>query len=245
MASGIYEIVNLVNGKRYVGSAVDIAQRWREHRKGLRAGRHHSRHLQSAWLKYGTDAFEFRIVAECDPLLLIAKEQAEFDRLRPDYNICPTAGSTLGRPHSAETRNKIGASKRGLKMPPRDENHRAKLSAAHKGRKKAPAHMAALQDGRRARLHTDEDRARVSESLKVAFREGRHRRDRPPEYRAKIAEALTGRKLTEQHRANVAASMRGKKRGPYKLDPAKAEARRQAGKALAAEINERRRGYRA
>ena len=30
-ASGIYQIRNLVNGKRYVGSAVNLRARWRQH----------------------------------------------------------------------------------------------------------------------------------------------------------------------------------------------------------------------
>lgn len=50
-SSGIYEIVNTINGKRYVGSAVSLKRRWVDHRRDLRAGKHHSRHLQNAWAK--------------------------------------------------------------------------------------------------------------------------------------------------------------------------------------------------
>lgn len=191
--SGIYEILNRVNGKRYVGSAVDIAQRWREHRRGLKAGRHHSRHLQAAWNKHGETAFDFRVLMECEPVDLLREEQAEFDRRPPDYNICPTAGSTLGRLHSDETRRKIGASKAGLKMPPRDAEYRAKISAAHKGKAKSPEHLAALQSGRSRRIYTQEQRDKTGASLKVAYAEGRKDRSRPPEYREKIAATLRER----------------------------------------------------
>lgn len=38
-ASGIYEITNLINGKRYVGSAVNMYRRWYAHRWHLEAKR--------------------------------------------------------------------------------------------------------------------------------------------------------------------------------------------------------------
>ena len=241
--SGIYEIVNLVNGKRYVGSAVNLERRWRQHRKRLMANSHHSRHLQSAWNKHGTESFDFRILKTCDVGALLVEEQAEFDRRKPEYNVCPTAGSTLGRLHSKETRRKIGAKKVGTKLPPRDAEYRAKMSAAHKGRPKSSEHFSAFQAGRKAFVRNAEHCADVSDSLRKAFAEGRKSRERPPEYREKIAAGLRGKTLTPEHRANVAAAMTGKKRGPYKIDPAKAEAKREAGRKLAATTNESRWGH--
>lgn len=47
--TGIYQIRNTANGKRYVGSAVKFAQRWRQHAHLLRKRKHHSRILQNAW----------------------------------------------------------------------------------------------------------------------------------------------------------------------------------------------------
>ena len=61
-ASGIYAIVNCVNGKRYVGSAVNFRRRLYGHRSHLRRGTHHNHHLQTAWVKYGHDAFVFFIL---------------------------------------------------------------------------------------------------------------------------------------------------------------------------------------
>lgn len=232
--SGIYEIWNRVNGKRYVGSAVNFAQRWREHRSGLCRGKHHSSHLQAAWNKHGEVAFEFRVLMECAPDDLLREEQAEFDRRRPEYNICPTAGSTLGRAHSDETKRKIAARHIGTKRPPRSAEYRAKISAIHKGRQPSPEHMAALQAGRAKRVYTEEQRQQIGQAVKSAYAEGRKDRSRSPEYREKIAATLRGRELSPEHRANVSAAMRGKKRGPYKLDPAKAEARRESGRRFAA-----------
>jgi len=58
MASGIYQIKNTLNGKFYVGSAVNIKQRWSTHISSLNKNNHHSGHLQNAWNKYGVDIEE-------------------------------------------------------------------------------------------------------------------------------------------------------------------------------------------
>ncbi len=58
----IYKIINLVNGKFYVGSTVKHKDRFRCHRNRLRTNQHHAKHLQAAWNKYGEQNFIFRIV---------------------------------------------------------------------------------------------------------------------------------------------------------------------------------------
>jgi group I intron endonuclease len=58
----IYKIINILNNKFYVGSTTNQKVRFREHRKQLRGNRHHCKHLQSAWNKYGEDKFVFAVV---------------------------------------------------------------------------------------------------------------------------------------------------------------------------------------
>ena len=58
----IYKIRNLINEKFYVGSTIHVKVRFREHRKQLRGNRHHSKHLQASWNKYGEEKFVFEIV---------------------------------------------------------------------------------------------------------------------------------------------------------------------------------------
>jgi group I intron endonuclease len=95
--SGIYEIVNLVNGKKYIGSAKSLHSRFGNHRVRLVSGKHHNRYLQKSWIKYGAEAFAFRVLLICRPTDLICFEQRAIDSLRPEYNLSPTAGSTLLR----------------------------------------------------------------------------------------------------------------------------------------------------
>lgn len=64
MARGIYKIINVINNKFYVGSAVNFAERKRKHWWMLRKNTHANKHLQSAWGKYGEQAFRFVIVEE-------------------------------------------------------------------------------------------------------------------------------------------------------------------------------------
>ena len=119
--TGIYAIVNKVNGKFYIGSAGRIEQRpsqsgfydrWRGHIYCLNRGDHGNQHLQNAWNKYGESAFRFQILEFVESDRCIEVEQTYLD-LFPEgdrdivYNICFTAGSMLGFKHSDETRLKM------------------------------------------------------------------------------------------------------------------------------------------
>lgn len=90
---GIYVIINRLNGKTYVGSAVKFSRRWKKHIRDLRMNKHHSRHLQSAWNKYG-DVFSFTVERWCAKEDLIRFEQEVIDTLKPEYNVSPTAGGS-------------------------------------------------------------------------------------------------------------------------------------------------------
>jgi len=64
MAQGIYKIINVVNNKFYVGSAVDLKRRKTRHFSELRTSKHNNRYLQAAWNKYGEQAFVFVVVED-------------------------------------------------------------------------------------------------------------------------------------------------------------------------------------
>ncbi len=73
--SGIYKITNKNNGKFYIGSSSKINERWTDHKYLLNSNRHHSKHLQRAWNKYGEDSFVFEVIEECSPDKILEKEQ--------------------------------------------------------------------------------------------------------------------------------------------------------------------------
>jgi group I intron endonuclease len=207
--TGIYEIRNSLNGKRYVGSAKSVGQRWNEHRKGLRRGTHHSKHLQASWNLYGSEAFQFRVLVWCSEQNLLLYEQLAMDALLPEYNVARVAGNTLGTKRTAESRAKISAKALGRKRC-RDAVERS--AAKLRGVKLPPERTAYLLGNKHALglKHTDEWKAWSSK-----FHTGR-KRPKDAAYRAKIAASLVGRKHTPERRAIQAAAQLGKKRGPYK-----------------------------
>lgn len=66
--SGVYEIRNALNNKRYIGSSINIYRRWRDHKRMLNLSVHPNKHLQSAWNKYGEKHFVFKILETCEPI---------------------------------------------------------------------------------------------------------------------------------------------------------------------------------
>ncbi|MEH1966738.1 GIY-YIG nuclease family protein [Nostoc sp.] len=111
--TGIYAIINRYTGKRYIGSAArSFRERWGLHKNQLRGNKHHSIYLQNSWNKHTEFRFEFRILEFVTPELCIQREQWWLDlygSYLPEngYNICPTAGSSLGRIVSEETKQKL------------------------------------------------------------------------------------------------------------------------------------------
>lgn len=100
---GIYQIVNRVNQKRYIGSSIRLQGRKKRHFSELNCNIHHSQALQRAYNKYGKENFDFLILEYCEAVKLLEREQYYIDTLNPEYNICKTVGNCLGVKHSEET----------------------------------------------------------------------------------------------------------------------------------------------
>ena len=65
--TGIYKITHCASEMAYVGQAVDIASRWRQHiKRGLGAETPTQNKLYPAMKKFGPEAFMFEILEECD-----------------------------------------------------------------------------------------------------------------------------------------------------------------------------------
>src|ERR1044071_1873117 len=112
--SGAYQIINEVNGKSYVGSSIDIDNRWDQHRYTFKQPSSPTRsYLHNAVKKHGIENFTFVILEECEPIkgALLEREQFYIDTLQPEYNILPLAGSRLGSKLSPETIEKLGGKK--------------------------------------------------------------------------------------------------------------------------------------
>lgn len=122
---GIYAIVHIETGRRYIGSAVSISSRWSKHKSDLRSGSHCNRKLRGSWAKHGENAFRFEVVElVTDRTKLIEREQFWMDTLNPYYNLVMVAGSCLGMKMSAEARAKISAANKGQYRMPAESHQR-------------------------------------------------------------------------------------------------------------------------
>jgi len=230
--SGVYAIVNNINGTVYIGSAKNIKHRWRVHFWALYAEKHHSIRLQRAWAKHGESAFSFRILEEVrDENLLIKAEQQWIDKFNAygpkGYNMVPVAGTNLGMIHSDKTKGIIAAKARGrivsdetkAKMSassPRlkrfwTEEQKRRISIALTGRKGTKSSRAKQAASSKGRIKSPETLAKMSASMK-----GKNRGKHSVEHCKKISESMKGNhfalgyKHTEETRKKVSAAIKGR-----------------------------------
>lgn len=105
--SGIYIIKGGSNP--YIGSTKNLWERFKQHRNFLEKGTHKNVYLQNSFNLH-KDKFTFELLEVCDSDkdILVFLEQKHIDQLGFEnlMNLSPTAGSSLGRCESEETRTK-------------------------------------------------------------------------------------------------------------------------------------------
>jgi len=107
--SGIYVIVNNINGNFYIGSAHDINKRLRKYFQISYLTKHTSMNIVRAINKYGIDSFTILIVEFTDADNLISLEQSYLDQYMPTYNMQKKA-----RPvYTTESRRKARLGRKG------------------------------------------------------------------------------------------------------------------------------------
>lgn len=74
MVGGIYKIENIIDGKIYIGSSVNIINRKQKHFWLLKKGIHDNCHLQNSYNKFGKESFIFETLENCNNEDLINKE---------------------------------------------------------------------------------------------------------------------------------------------------------------------------
>lgn len=109
MACGIYKITNQINGKSYVGQAIDIQSRWNSEKSRAfnPSSNEYNRTLSQAFRKYGLNNFIFEIIEECDKSQLNEREIyyiSLFNTYFNGYN--ETTGSTYGNENACVKINK-------------------------------------------------------------------------------------------------------------------------------------------
>lgn len=116
--TGIYKISNILDDRKYIGSAKNIHNRWRVHKCELRKNEHSNRKLQNWVNKYSINYLIFEVIEVCTEEMLLIREQWYLDNVidwKNDWNICKVAGSSLGTKHSEESKAKMSQAHKGKK----------------------------------------------------------------------------------------------------------------------------------
>lgn len=134
--SGVYAIFSQLDDRVYIGSAASIAKRFKEHFAGLRANRHHSRHLQNFYNKHGFNSLVCAVLCETEKTkqALIDAEQFFIDAMHPAFNMSPTAGSNLGTRKTPEQRKALSQKRLSMNIH-YDDDYKRRMSLALSGEK--------------------------------------------------------------------------------------------------------------
>lgn len=228
----IYRYTNLINGKVYIGSTVNIKKRQRQHKEASESTipRMERIYFYQATRKYGWNNFKFEIIEE-NVCIIIRNERENYwikhhnslDR-KFGYNSCladkrepsdevraKMSATKKGKKKSDETRAKMSASHQGKKHPgygkKLSEETKARMSAAKKGKKKSDETKAKMSLAQKGKVVSDETRAKMSDAKK-----GTTLSD---ERKANISQKLTGIKRSDETRANISKSKKGEKHPMY------------------------------
>lgn len=185
MARGIYKIINVVNNKFYVGSAVDFARRKRIHWWKLRRGDHPNKYLQAAWDKYGETSFVFVIVEEHDNDvdILVAENVWLKEHVGKDYCY------NLGTDATAPTTGWVGEKNPMYgKTFAHTEEAKAKIAKASAERIQSEEEKAKRRKTMQGHYISKETRAKISATLSGEgnYWHGKKR----PDHGAKVSRAV-------------------------------------------------------
>jgi group I intron endonuclease len=197
-SSGIYKIQSISHPERcYIGSAVDIKDRWRKHLLGLRKNKHHSCKLQRHYNKYSKLDLNFTILCYCEKEQLIQFEQYFLDFYHPCFNSCSTAGSCLGMKHSDKTKKKLSEMNKGK-------------SPWIKGNKFSNEHIQNLKDSHIGQIPWNKGKTGVySETTLEKIREANRNRIISEETRKKMSEIMMGHTTSIETRKKISDAQKG------------------------------------
>lgn len=164
MTCGIYRIVNLKNGKSYIGSSAFIEKRWVNHRTTLNRNKHHCQHLQRSWLKHGHEAFAFEILEVTDKLTLSSRE-LDLMLSIPKHNRFNTSNDTevpfRGCKHTEKSKELMRQARIGNKA---SNATREKMSKSQNLRYSTPEGIRARSESAKKLYNDPESRRRHAES---------------------------------------------------------------------------------
>jgi group I intron endonuclease len=192
----IYEIVNIENGKIYIGKTVGTAEkRLLTHIANSGRGYRNQSYFYRAIRKYGVDNFIVGVIdqADCERDLDVKEIEwiTKLDSTNPEIGYNSTTGGEGGR-HSESSL----ALRKGIPRPPEVI---AKISAANKGKKRSPEQVERLRLLNLGRKQPQEEIEHRRESNRKTWANN-------PEKKAKQSEAIRKRCADPAYKERVSAS---------------------------------------
>ena len=110
MKFNYYQIVNKINGKKYIGiTDREPLTRFAEHKRALRNHKHVNYKLQKDWIDYGEENFDFELIEslECENIEIGYNHEAELISSSENilYNLAP--GGQINPMYSEEVKEKM------------------------------------------------------------------------------------------------------------------------------------------
>lgn len=168
--SGIYKILNKVDGKYYVGSSKNIQYRWTEHKRQLNNNCHHNDFLQRAWNKYGSNSFDFIILefTDIDKTLLVEQKYLDIAKIEQDkcYNLnFKVTGGDMGQ-HSRD-KIRIKMTGRKLSTETKEKMSKSKMHGTVKKDNKCKMKDRKLRHPNMHKEYYQKNREKISERRKI------------------------------------------------------------------------------
>lgn len=181
----IYKIINVVNNKFYIGSAVNFEKRKARHLWRLRRGDHVNKHLQAAWTKYGAHAFVFAVVEEVPPAQDLLTVENGWLKQHVGQPYCYNIAMDATAPQRGMFGDKNSMWGRTFSHTPEAI---AKIAAASSGRVQDPATVERKTAHLLGKPKSAEVRAKISTTLSGAgnYWYGKQR----PDHGAKVSKAV-------------------------------------------------------
>jgi group I intron endonuclease len=186
----LYCITNTVNGKFYIGQSIEPRKRWWAHKNEATKDKPISI-ISCAIKKYGTEVFEFEIIAECKTwddandmeTLLVSQYDCQVPK---GYNVAPGG---INSPKTEEWKRKVSQTLMGHEVT---QESREKLSKSHMGKVLTEEHRKNIGIASSLRIHTEETKKKLSEiNMGNKNSLGFHHTD---EAKKRISEARKGKK---------------------------------------------------
>lgn len=198
----IYEIVNKLTGKKYIGQSRqdDINKRWKEHCRNINTD--YCPYLYSAFRKYGIDNFKFRLICICFDEACDDMEKyyiSKYNSLSPNgYNL--DSGGNISKLIHPDTKEKIRQRLLGKKH---SDSRKQKNRESHIGYKHTDIAKQKMSEMRKGKLFSQEARMNMSKGQM-----GHKVCDNTKE---SVAKANKNRIWTQEMRTKISISMKEEK----------------------------------